>query len=180
VAEKQPKQPRWTGKQRRFVKEYVKDHNATAAARRAGYSERSAKQTGYDLLHLPQYAHVQEAIREEEERIAQRLEVTAERIQQERAKIAFTSIDRFLEWDGKELRLKPFSEIDPLELAAIAEIEQDKDGRIKFKLHSKDASLDALARMKGLYKGELGDGEIRLRVDVFSGDSDGRVSARAD
>ncbi|MEE8499353.1 MAG: terminase small subunit, partial [Kiloniellales bacterium] len=37
-------------KQRRFAEEYVIDSNATAAARRAGYSERTAKQQGSRLL----------------------------------------------------------------------------------------------------------------------------------
>jgi phage terminase small subunit len=39
--------------QRRFVLEYLKDHNATGAARRAGYSARSAAQYGHELLRKP-------------------------------------------------------------------------------------------------------------------------------
>lgn len=36
-----------TEKQRRFCDEYIKDHNATQAAIRAGYSERTASTSGY-------------------------------------------------------------------------------------------------------------------------------------
>lgn len=36
-----------TNKQSRFVDEYVKDYNATQAAIRAGYSERTASTSGY-------------------------------------------------------------------------------------------------------------------------------------
>jgi preprotein translocase subunit SecD len=36
--------------QRRFVAEYLKDGNATQAAIRAGYSEKTAEQIGYQLL----------------------------------------------------------------------------------------------------------------------------------
>ena len=46
-------------KQARFVEEYLLDLNATAAARRAGYSKNSAKQRGYKLRETPK---IQEAI----------------------------------------------------------------------------------------------------------------------
>lgn len=39
-----------TAQQRRFVAEYLKDGNATKAAIRAGYSEKTAEQIGYQLL----------------------------------------------------------------------------------------------------------------------------------
>ena len=37
-------------KRQAFGREYLLDHNATAAAIRAGYSEKSAKQIGYKLM----------------------------------------------------------------------------------------------------------------------------------
>lgn len=39
-----------TAKQQRFVDEYLVDLNATQAAMRAGYSEKTAEQQGYQLL----------------------------------------------------------------------------------------------------------------------------------
>ncbi len=45
-----------TAKQAAFIEEYLKDFNATAAAKRAGYSERSAHQRGYELVHNPEVA----------------------------------------------------------------------------------------------------------------------------
>jgi phage terminase small subunit len=39
-----------TPKQQRFVEEYLKDLNAAAAARRAGYSSKTADRIGYQLL----------------------------------------------------------------------------------------------------------------------------------
>jgi phage terminase small subunit len=38
------------GKQQRFVEEYLKDLNATAAARRAGYSSKNADKIGHKLV----------------------------------------------------------------------------------------------------------------------------------
>jgi phage terminase small subunit len=45
-----------TPKQQRFVEEYLIDLNATAAARRAGYSIRTAEATGWENLRKPEIA----------------------------------------------------------------------------------------------------------------------------
>lgn len=42
-----------TDKQELFAREYLKDLNATQAAIRAGYSEKTAKETGYENLTKP-------------------------------------------------------------------------------------------------------------------------------
>lgn len=41
-------------RQKMFAREYVKDHNATQAAKRAGYSEKTAYSQGHDLLKHPE------------------------------------------------------------------------------------------------------------------------------
>lgn len=52
-----------TPKQKRFVLEYLVDLNATAASIRAGYSERSAKRIGWELLQKPEVSSgIQEAM----------------------------------------------------------------------------------------------------------------------
>lgn len=53
-----------TGKEKAFIKAYVDDikRNGAAAAIAAGYSEKSAKQTAYKLIHKPE---IKEAIDEE-------------------------------------------------------------------------------------------------------------------
>ena len=45
-----------TGKQKRFIQEYLVDLNATRAAKDAGYSEKTAYRTGADNLRKPQIA----------------------------------------------------------------------------------------------------------------------------
>ncbi|HCR2156153.1 TPA: terminase small subunit [Enterobacter asburiae] len=59
-----------TDKQELFAREYLKDLNATQAAIRAGYSEKTAKQVGYENLTKP---HVLELVAELK---AQRIEQT--------------------------------------------------------------------------------------------------------
>ena len=58
-----------TAKQRQFVAEYLVDFNATAAARRAGYSVKTADRIGPELLGKTCVsAAIQEAIRIRQER----------------------------------------------------------------------------------------------------------------
>lgn len=59
-----------TDKQELFAREYLKDLNATQAAIRAGYSEKTAKEAGYENLTKP---HVLELVAELK---AQRIEQT--------------------------------------------------------------------------------------------------------
>lgn len=67
-----------TDKQEAFKREYLIDLNRTAAAIRAGYSARSAKQTAYELLTYPEYAHVQDAIAAAIANRANRLDIQAD------------------------------------------------------------------------------------------------------
>lgn len=72
-----------TPKQSRFVDEYLVDLNATQAAIRAGYSEKTAYRTGADNLKKPQIA---EAIQERMNRRSERTEITADFVLQGIAK----------------------------------------------------------------------------------------------
>ena len=64
-------------KPERFIAEYLIDMNATQAAIRAGYSPKSAHVQGSRLLRN---AVIAEGIAEGLERLASKLEVTAERV----------------------------------------------------------------------------------------------------
>jgi phage terminase small subunit len=62
-----------TPKQAALVREYLIDLNAAAAARRAGYSEKTAKEIGFN--HLTKI-HIQAAIQAEKEKRAERTKIT--------------------------------------------------------------------------------------------------------
>ncbi len=91
-----PMTPRpMTPRQRRFVQEYLIDLNASQAAKRAGYSARSARTTGQKILHHPAVAA---AIESAQEKRAQRTRVTADRVVTELAKVAFGDPRRLFSW----------------------------------------------------------------------------------
>lgn len=66
-------------KQTAFVVEYVKDHNATQAAIRAGYSQKTARGQASDLLTKPD---IQARVQELEDAAAARSGVTVDKIVQ--------------------------------------------------------------------------------------------------
>lgn len=68
-----------TPKQARFVQEYLLDLNATQAATRAGYSEKTAYSIGQRLL---KHVEIQGAIASSMAKVAQRTEITQDMILQ--------------------------------------------------------------------------------------------------
>jgi len=68
-----------TPKQQRFVDEYLIDLNATQAAIRAGYSEKTAKEIGSENLTKPNIA---KAIQEAQSRLSNKAQVTVEMVVQ--------------------------------------------------------------------------------------------------
>lgn len=64
-----------TEKQKRFVAEYLVDLNATQAAIRAGYSEKTARSVGSENLTKPDIAA---AIAKAQAKIAKKVEITVE------------------------------------------------------------------------------------------------------
>lgn len=72
-------------KQHAFTVEYVKDHNATQAAIRAGYSARTAGSQSHDLLKKPE---IQDAIQELEDAARARAGITVDTIVQRLNRIA--------------------------------------------------------------------------------------------
>ncbi len=89
-----------TTKQQLFVGEYLIDLNATRAAIRAGYSEKTAQAIGAENLTKPIIA---EAIATALEARAERTEVTQDRVLEELALIGFAEMpdEPVLKWADK-------------------------------------------------------------------------------
>ena len=151
-------------KQRMFVVEYLTDLNATQAAIRAGYSERTAGSQAHDLLKKPE---IQAAITEAQAKRANKLEITQDRVLAELARIAFGDIRKVVKWGSTELRMVPgidgeetlepyhgvavidSSMIDDDTAAAISEVSEGRDG-IKVKMNDKKGALELIARHLGM------------------------------
>ena len=146
--------PRLTPKQACFVEEYLTDLNATQAAIRAGYSPKMAGRIGFQLLEK---SGIQAAIQAAQRERSARTGVTADRVVQEIARVAFASLSDVMTWGPSGAQVRPDNEITPEAVAAIAEITETNFG-VKVKLHNKVAALEQLAKHVGLYGGKQ-DGE---------------------
>lgn len=162
-----------TPKQERFVAQYLIDLNATQAAIRAGYSEKTATEQGSRLLTN---VKVQEAIAKGQNKTAAKLEITKERIVEELAKIGFSNMLDYMRAGTDGDPYLDFSSLTREQAAALAEVtvEDFKDGRgedardvrrIKFKLHDKKGALVDMAKMLGfMIEKHEHSGEISLTV----------------
>lgn len=148
-----------TKKQERFVQEYLVDLNATAAAKRAGYSEKTAEQVGYQLL---QKTLVAEAIRERREELQSRLEITQETVLRELAKVAFANGADYARvvGGGSRVELTDTDQLTDDQRAAIACVKEGKFG-IEVSTYDKVRALELLGKHLGVFDSRNGQAAAR-------------------
>ncbi len=142
------KKNKLTPKQKMFVKEYLVDLNATQAAIRAGYSEKTAMEQGYQLLHN---TTVQKAIQEAMAKRSKRTEVSADKVLEQLARIAFADLGEFVEFKGNTIVIKPIEEVDGTVLSEVAETQNG----LKVKLNDKMKALELIGRHLGMFNDKL-------------------------
>ncbi len=103
-----------TAKQRLFVAEYLKDLNATQAAIRAGYSEKTARQIGEENLSKPV---IRKMIDEAMQQRSERTEITQDRVLKALAAIGFGDIRSLFDSGGS---FKNITELSAEEAALLA------------------------------------------------------------
>lgn len=152
-----------TPKQQRFVDEYLVDLNGTQAAIRAGYAARSADVTAARLLGN---ASVQAAVSAGQAAQQKRTQVTADRLVDELALIAFSDLGQVLDFSGPVPRLRPANEISEAARRALASVKVRREAGgeddppadvVEFKLWPKLDAIDKLARRLGFYAPEKVD-----------------------
>ena len=147
------------GRVGKFIDNYINTDNATQSAITAGYSPNGAGRTASRLLSK---VAIQEEISKRRLGIAQSNNVTATRVIQELAKIAFTNAKDVFSWDkvmvtlqdGQEVGkgvalLKSPEDIPEHAYASISSIKETTQG-IEVKLYDKQKALDSLGRYFGV------------------------------
>lgn len=140
-----------TAKQRLFCQEYLVDLNATQAAIRAGYSEKTAHVQGPRLL---ENVSVQEEIKRLVKMKLEKIGVRSDRVLEELAKLAFSNMKDFASWHSDSVMLKRSEELTDEQAACIAEVSSvdTKYGtNLKFKLHDKKGALELLGKYLTLF-----------------------------
>lgn len=151
-----------TAKQAAFVAEYLIDLNATQAAIRAGYSEKTAPFIGSENLKKP---NIDAAIQAAQQKRSDRTEITQDRVLEEYAKLAFLDPRKFYDAEGRLIDIPNL----PAEVAAaisgmdiaVEKAGTDEDGSPifaqvrKIKLVDKKGALDSVARHLGMFNDKL-------------------------
>lgn len=142
------------------------DLNATAAAKRAGYSEKTAEVIGYENLRKPQ---IKEEIQKRQENLQSKLEITQERVLEELAAIAFANGTDFVTvTETGLLNVKPTHKVAKDKLPAIASIKYNQLG-VEIKLHDKVRALELLGKHLGVFdsRGAASDTEENNIFEVI-------------
>lgn len=132
--------------QQKFAREYLIDKNATQAAIRSGYSAKTAHSSGPRLL-----AHVgiQQLVNKTIAKSLNKLDVSVERILQERARAALYDIG-----DVAIANVNSPADIASLPYdvrSSITGWKWDKEGRFVVEMADKNAHLTALEKHLGMY-----------------------------
>ena len=135
-----------------FCEEYIVDLNATQAAIRAGYSERTANEQGAQLLAK---LSIQQRMQELQAERSKRTAITQDRVVQELAAIAFANATDYARviWPGV-VRITPTAELSAEQVKAVAGIKEGANG-IEVKLHDKVKALELLGRHLGMFNDKL-------------------------
>jgi phage terminase small subunit len=161
-----------TPKQRLFVREYCHHLNATRAAIAAGYSEKGARQAGARLLTN---VNVSAEIGKLTQKACERLEISAENVLRELARLAFLDPRNFYDANGA---LRNVTDLDDDTAACIAgmEVEDVYHGRgeervkigycRKIKFADKGAHLERLGRYLKLFTDKVEHSGVVEHVDL--------------
>lgn len=148
-------------RQERFVFEYLKDFNGTQAAIRAGYSRKTANEQAARLLAKDS---IKKAVHEGRKRLKKRTEISAARVLEELARLAFVDAANFVEHEGtgkkRRLKLRDVKELHENESRCISKLRFNQNGELEIELHSKDRALDKLMKHLGMDKSILTPPEV--------------------
>jgi phage terminase small subunit len=158
-----------TGKQGRFVAEYLIDLNATQAAVRAGYSPKVAYRQGFENLRKPQ---VEAALAAAMAARAQRVELSADAVLREIALLSQSDIQDYEIDEHGEGRLRPGA--PPEAMRAIQTLrkkilhsEQGTFVETEIRLHPKTPNLRMAGEHLGLFRPTATDlPDIHIHVET--------------
>ena len=158
---------------RRFVYEYLKDFNGSAAWIRSGHdvTESTARNNAARVLAK---ANIKALVRGHLEDQAAVANLTVDLILREYMRLGLSDLTNVAQWVDGELVVKNSADLTPDVTAAISEISQTtirKGGDvvsnvIKVKLHSKSQALDSLAKHLDLFRDTMVNNNLQLNVSI--------------
>jgi len=130
-----------------FQKEYLVDLNGTQAAIRAGYSPKRADKTAIRLLKRPE---VRKAVNKEIAKRSKRIEINADKVLQELARLAFADVAGIISIKKGRVKVTDSDKLTDAQRSCIASVSSTANG-LQIKLHDKKGSLELLGKHLGLF-----------------------------
>lgn len=158
-----------TDKQKRFCEEYLVDLNATQAYIRAGYSVKKVVTAEQNASRLLRNAKVKEHIKYLRAEQSKRTEITADRVLEELAAIAFSDRTELAQV-GKhgEVNFTPTEQLPDEIKKVIAGIENGKYGT-KVTSYDKVKALELLGKHLGLFTSGADNSAALEKLDEVLG-----------
>lgn len=147
VAKKNKAKSSLTPKQKRFCEEYLIDMNATQAAIRAGYSEKTAYSMGQRLLKK---VEVQEYIQKRMTSLEYRTGITQERVLNEIAAVAFANATDYAQVIDSRVKLTSTKDLTDEQKKGLAVIKEGRFG-VEVKAYDKLKALQMLGDYLSLF-----------------------------
>lgn len=164
--------PKLTDKQKRFCEEYLIDLNATQAAIRAGYKEKTAYAQGQRLLKK---VEAQEYLQQLMDERSKRTEITADRVLRELAAIAFSDRTELAQVGERgEVTFTPTEQLKEDIKRTIAGIENGKYGT-KVTTYDKVKALELLGKHLGLFTAGADNSAALDKLDEVLGRIEGNI-----
>jgi len=163
---KEPEDKKLTIKENIFVREYLKDFNATQAYKRSGFKGKSTRQLAYNLLSK---VYIQKEIKTQVEARYKRLDMDGDRVLQELDYLATSDIKDLFDENNciKKIKDIPRELTRCISAIEVSEIWEWEDGertqigeKVKVKFWDKPKSLE----LKGRYH-KLFTDKIEITVD---------------
>jgi phage terminase small subunit len=179
-----------TPKQRRFVEEYVKDLNAAAAYRRAGYVAGSNESAAANAARLIAKDNIKVAVEIRLAEVTRRLKASAEDVWEEWTRIGRSDPRKLFDAHGALLPIHQWPDDMAAAVASVEVFEEHvgqgasrrlKGHTKKLKLWDKNTALANLGKAHGLLKDRMEltgkDGERLLGAEDLDDDRLARIAA---
>lgn len=140
-----------TDKQKQFCNEYLIDLNATRAYKAVYKSCKKDETARANSSRMLTNANIQQYIKEKQNDLQQRTEITQDMVLKELAKIGFAEVTDYAEIKDSFVNIKDTSDIPKEKVGAISSIEQGNFG-IKIRLNDKLKALELMGKHIGMFK----------------------------
>ena len=127
-------------RRKRFVAEFLIDHNGARAAVAAGYSKHSAKQGAFQLLSKPR---IKALIAEKEKEALAKSELSAQDVLEVIRRNVKRDLSEFVRADGK---FKALTELSPEQLRCIDKVVRTPDGKFTYRIEGLEKWVEMAAK----------------------------------